>query len=155
MIADGMFADNTGVAQAVAAGATVVTTFQNDGCAMIWDLFIDQPPLHEPIFERMNAEAAYNANKTCVTLDSDRKFLQSFCMGTITATTIDQPLFGISAGQTVHLNLVCPDAGLNVFSPVPDILVAMRELMETMALPDNAAILQEKLDQFLLHARDV
>merc|ERR1719277_482590 len=83
VIADGMFVDNTGVAQAVAAGATVVTTFQNDGCAMIWDLFIDQPPLHEPIFERMNAEAAYNANKTCVALDPDRKFLQSFCMGTI------------------------------------------------------------------------
>lgn len=146
---DGAYVDNTGIMQAVAAGATVVTSYLNS-CSDAFDLFNASSNL---CFEEMNASAYFNDVKSCLltSSESEDSFLESICFGTINATTLDVPRFGVSVGTSVRLNLICVTTTINLMAPNSDFPIVAGAITRTMGDPANHDKVDQLLDEFFLN----
>lgn len=135
--------------QAVAAGATVVTSYLNS-CSDAFDLFNASSNL---CFEEMNASAYFNDVKSCLltSSESEDSFLESICFGTINATTLDVPRFGVSVGTSVRLNLICVTTTINLMAPNSDFPIVAGAITRTMGDPANHDKVDQLLDEFFLN----
>lgn len=127
-VIDGGFTDGTGISQAVAAGAVDVLAILNSN-SINDPLYIQRlfpgglQPIPEvaslfPVFASPSASAVQKSFESfqLLALPEDRRFLRTFAVGTILASTIENKLFGVRGGQTVTLNIVNIGSALTIGS---------------------------------------
>jgi len=154
-VIDGGYTDNTGIGHAVAAGANEVVAWL-DTISSLWALFGGYPRV-EPLFNttvmpdtcplcfnnyqvfeddwkdvaQRFTTTAWNLTHAPETTDP----MASTYVGTITATTHENPWMGIKGGKTVTLHIVAVDAPtLSTLCPV-----LSRALKEKLAIHKRAA----------------
>eukprot|EP00404_Azadinium_spinosum_P002999 CAMPEP_0180415946 /NCGR_PEP_ID=MMETSP1036_2-20121128/201_1 /TAXON_ID=632150 /ORGANISM="Azadinium spinosum, Strain 3D9" /LENGTH=412 /DNA_ID=CAMNT_0022420803 /DNA_START=628 /DNA_END=1863 /DNA_ORIENTATION=+ len=141
-IADGSYTDNTGIVQAISAGATVVTSMVNS-INDVWGLFRGEPFFHgaptyvqgwrySKIFDTNASEArgAFHNHSRC--MQTDRMLtLNSLCFGIIHARTIHNKWLGIGSGVPITLKIINVDSRLeqNMLAvPTPELGVLVQEI---------------------------
>jgi len=154
--ADGGYTDNTGIAFAVAAGATEITAFANTAFGKkdeSWsNLFSDDvvrynmfgiPELRFPIFNESVAFAdAQDASFSSLVLPEAARHLKGIRTGVVRATTADSKWFGIPAGRTITMRIVSVTSdlfigGLNNFK---DYNAFVQEIVDCLVSPENEAV---------------
>jgi len=151
---DAGFSDTTGIAYAVAAGSTEIVAYLNystpdhlahlfAGSYTIDGVKYDANPL--PVFE----ESADGVVSTYLAfpqlaLTSDAKFLTKICIGTLTATTANNALWGLPAGITVTLHIIGVSSIVTIggMEDMHNYDVLVQEVIETVISEDNKVRIQ-------------
>merc|ERR1712032_771231 len=141
---DAGFADTTGIAFAVAAGSTEIVAYLNystpdhlahlfTGSYEINGVTYDENPL--PVFAQSASEivSAYMAFPQ-LALTPDAKLLTMINVGTLTATTVNNALWGLPAGVTVTLRIIGVSSSVTIgqLQDVHDYDVLVQEVIETV-----------------------
>merc|ERR1712217_697065 len=152
---DAGFADTTGIAFALAAGSTEIVAYLNydtpdhlahlfTGSYTIEGTTYDANPL--PVFEQSASEivSAYAAFPQ-LALASESKFVTAICFGTLTATTVNNALWGLPAGITVTLRIIGVSSPLTMgqLEDMHNFDVLVQEVIETVISEENRDVIQE------------
>jgi len=161
-LADGFYTDNSGIGQAVAAGATEVTSFtsqdsllrlfgrsSNDGTYSEEKLGTQIPQVNFPIFDFEGLDDGTSAQDHVKaltdkfpTIDPDRKmkYVESITVGTIQCITRANPWFGIPSGIRVTLNLVLGGTtlGVGAFTNLDHYAVCVQNIVSLITKPEQA-----------------
>lgn len=155
-VIDGGYSDNTGIANAVAAGAEEVVVFVNNkatGIATLPDvmgLFAGgecprrcefTPKALFPVFESPTAAQLQSQINNFHNLDlAGSKFLKFISVGTVTATTADNSYFGIQGSRKVTLHIINVGAALSIgyFENFANYATFTQEIVSVMLAKQNA-----------------
>jgi len=151
---DAGFTDTTGIAFAVAAGSTEIVAYLNystpdhlahlfTGSYEIDGVTYDENP--SPVFEQSASDivSAYAAF-TQLALTPNAKLLTTINVGTLTATTVSNALWGLPAGVTVTLHIIGVSSSLTIgqLQDVHDYDVLVQEVIETVVSEGNSDLIQ-------------
>merc|ERR1712107_419941 len=151
---DAGFTDTTGIAFAVAAGSTEIVAYLNystpdhlahlfTGSYEIDGMTYDENPW--PVFEQSATEVVskYMAFPQ-LALTTGAKLLTAISVGTLTATTVENPLWGLPAGVTVTLHIIGVSSSVTIgqLQDVRDYDVLVQEVIETVISEENNDLIQ-------------
>merc|ERR1740117_901165 len=122
-VIDGAYSDNTGIANAVAAGADevvavvnsadkslvvtmryVMALFPGGGCPMTCEF---TPKALYPVFDSPTAAELQTQINNFTNLDlADSKYLKFISVGTVIATTTDNRYFGIQSNRKITIHVI-------------------------------------------------
>jgi len=108
----------------------------------------------ENAFEKVNEFNAFPQLEIPVP-EEEPAYLANITFGTMRATTIDQPWFGIKAGTAVVLHIVnvitsaSPKIGIGTFANWDKYGVLAGQIVQAMSLPKNAAMVAKMREQLL------
>jgi len=161
VIIDGAYTDNTGIAQAISAGATTVTSMVNN-IGDVWKLFVDEPGpisisdgrIWFQIFDKSPAIAMQDFTNTSTCLQTDSMtFLRSLCFGTVRSRTVSNSWMGVEANVDITLNIIAvsetPRVGMWAKGTAFAHLV--QEIAMSVADQSDARVVP-LLHQFFLHS---
>ncbi|CAE7742978.1 unnamed protein product [Symbiodinium sp. CCMP2456] len=160
-LVDGGYSDGTGIAQAVAAGASevvaVLNSFSTNDPAYVAQLFPNSTtPLKPgvprelfPVFEFPAAsavEAAFGAFQT-LQLAPGSTYLKVFAFGSFQAVTAENPYFGTHRGRTVTIHVLNIGAELSIgfFENFSHYASLIQEIALTLRAPANKELVAENL----------
>jgi len=162
-VVDGAYTENTGVAWAVAAGASEVVAFAGpDGLVELFaggsEKFGVCPgcALYFQIFETSadDAAAQFEAFESLALPSDSFQFLTGIKLGTIRTKTLDNQWFGISSGSDVTLHVLDVESeklrigGSFTFNSFDDYATLVGEIMITMTAPGNVEKVQKALAEW-------
>ncbi|KAL1507744.1 hypothetical protein AB1Y20_007356 [Prymnesium parvum] len=157
-VIDGGYTDNSGVANALVAGATEITVVLNSGAAeSLSYLFQGGPPGGSPfqpkslfpVFATPNASAANVAFSAfeSFALPLPTRWLKKFSVGTLKATTAKNAAWGLEAGRNVSLHIVSLSSSLDIgeFENLAHYDQLAEELILTILSEQNKPLVQSTL----------
>mmetsp|Transcript_111422 Transcript_111422/g.347297 ORF Transcript_111422/g.347297 Transcript_111422/m.347297 type:complete len:323 (+) Transcript_111422:550-1518(+) len=159
---DGGYTENTGIAHAVASGATDVTSFLSTEPEALFSLFQGGPKsdiggltfLYYPIFEERHEQIREEFAKfQQLAMPQGDGVLNGLAVGTLSVTTVQNESFGIAGGTRVTLRIVSVMSSLTIgfaqnFKDYGVLLGQLvRECSEAMAMPENDKVMEAMVDQ--------
>jgi len=154
-LVDGAFTDNTGIAHAVATGATEVVALidltPSDDPTDLLKLF--SPSVHDvlPIFGDLASDvrAEYNNPEIFprLSIPADSKYLVRITAGALKAQTIDNKFFGVTGGRVITIHVVAVTSSLNIGELVDfhNYSVLAQEIIATLTSEANMPLVQDRL----------
>jgi len=161
-VIDGAYTDNTGLATAVATGASEVLVLLDSNssissftleCLFQGGQAPDAPEaVHSPVFKEASSTVHGAFKKFHKLTLGNTQFLKAFVVGSLTATTIDNQFFGVTAGRTITINVIelCADVTIGQFENVQNYNTYVQEIIETITSDKNVAFVQTTLQPMFL-----
>jgi hypothetical protein len=152
-VVDGGYSDNTGIANAVAAGADEVVVLVNSNAAGIASMqYVNVlfaggsvppqvPKALFPVFERPTAAELQAQINNFHKLDlAGSKLLKFISVGTVTATTTDNIYFGIQGSRKVTIHIINVGGALSIgyFQNFANYATFTQEIVSVMLAKENA-----------------
>jgi hypothetical protein len=161
-VIDGGYSDNTGIANAVAAGAIdvvvivnnnatgfadvdILALFPGGGCQMSCQL---SPEVLYPVFESPTSAEVRSQMNNFQSLDvADSQFLKFMSVGTVTATTTDNSYFGVQGSQTVTLHIINVGAALSIgyFEAFANYATFAQEIVAAILAKKNSEFVSKRI----------
>jgi len=172
-VIDGGYSDNTGIANAVAAGAGEVVVFVNNnatgvaslpdvmglfkggGCPMSCEF---TPKALYPVFESPTAAELQTQINNFHNLDlAGSKFLKFISVGTVTATTTDNSYFGIQGSQHVTLHIINVGGALSIgyFENFANYATFTQEIVSVLLAKKNADFVSKTIMPIFLGSDEI
>ena len=163
-VVDGGYTDNSGVANAIAAGAEeIVALVNNDAASALSYLFAGgpaggkpyQPASLFPVFSSPSASEAATAFHAFRRLEvpTSSLYLKEMAVGTLTAVTAPNKAWGLSP-RTVTLHIVSVSSSLNIgeFENLAHYDALAQEIAQAIVAKPNAPLVASTLLPMMLGA---
>jgi len=121
---DGAYTENTGIAHAVASGATDVTAFISTELEQLFGMFQGSPTesqsqgvtfLSYSIFAEHHTEIRDRVTEfQSLVMPEGNRVLQGLVVGTLVVTTMQNDSFGITGGRQVTLRIISVSSSLSI-----------------------------------------
>ena len=162
-VIDGGYTDNTGVANAVAAGADEVTVLVNSNASASLSYLFEggpsggvpyQPASLYPVFCSPSAVSAKAAFRTFARLKVPLAsiYLTEIAVGSLTAVTASNAAWGLVAGRQIRLNVISVSSSLDIgeFENFMHYDALVQEVALAIVAKDNEQLVAETLLPMML-----